>query len=160
MCHCSWTSSFNFVQCVKRKIHAQNYVSSTHYHVLNKHFLLTHTCLKSNIDHVMGWRVFLIFWRRRVMFPLLYPRQQQRLLEGFNCYHLVQLPQGISFCTYRTTMFHWPEPQAFNIETHRYMVWNSKKDNGISRNPLLFDLLVVTLTMFPSPWPYQEEIVA
>ena len=47
-----------------------------------------------------------------------------------------------------------------NIEIHRYMVWNSKKDDGTWRNPLLVDLFVVALQCFPSSPPYQEEIDA
>ena len=92
------------------------------------------------------------------MLPLFHSQQQQRLLEGFYCFHLVQLPQGGSPCTYRTTIFHRLKPWACNVETQRYTVWNSKKDIGTWRNPLLLDFLVVTLTMFPSRQPYQEEI--
>ena len=148
------------MQCVECIKHAQNSVSSIHYHVLSRHFLLTRVCLKSNVDHVVGWHAFLNFAGRRAMLSLIHSRQQQRLLEGFYCFHLVKFPLGGSSCTYRTIMFHRPKPWACNIETHWYTVWNSKKDDRTSQNPLLLDFLVVALAVFPSPRPYQEEIAA
>ena len=131
-----------------------------HYHVLSRYFLLTRVYLKSNHIPCYGVTSLLKFGGWKVMLSLIPSRQQPRRLEGFYCWHLVQLLQGESPCTYRTTMFHQSKPWACNIETHWYIVWNSKKDNETSRNPLLLDLFLVALAVFPFPQPYQEEIVA
>jgi len=147
------------MQCVKCRTHAHNFVLSTHYYILSRHFLLTRVCLKSNIDHLVGWHAFLNFWGRRVMLPLFHPRQRQRPLEGFYSCHLVQLPQRGSLCTYCTTIFHRLKLglQYWNSSIHGLKLqkrwWNFMK-------PSTIDILVVALTMFPSPQPYQEEIVA
>ena len=145
------------MQCVECRTHAQNSRSSIHYHVLSKHFLLTYICLKSNTYHVVGWHAFLNFGGKRAILPLIHSWQQQKTIRRILLLSsYVELPQRGSPSTYRTTMFHLPEPGACNIETHRYMVWNSKKDDRTSWNPLLLDLLVVVLVVFPSPWPYRE----
>ena len=142
------------MQCVKYITHALNFVLSTHYHILSRHFWLTCVCLKSNIDHVVEWHAFLDFGGRTTMLPLIHSWQQQRLSEGFYCCHLVQLPQEGPPCTYHTTMLHWSKLWACNIETHWYTIWNSRKDNETWHNPLLVGLLVLALVVFPFPPPY------
>ena len=57
------------MQCVECITHAQNSVSSTHYHVLSRKFLLTRAYLKSNIDHVVGVTCLFKFWRKKSHAP-------------------------------------------------------------------------------------------